>query len=194
MTGNALYSFRPHAFVDESTWRLDDGALTREQSGEATRFPLVGAIEVRLMFDPSRVVHDRFRCKVRFRGGREIVLINQSYAGIAEFENRSNTYVSFVRELVTQIARASPPCRFRAGKPAFQYFMSLAFVFAMLLLLAAVLWLTAPVSWHWLVIIKLVVIAAMLPTFYLYVRKNRPRPFDPAAIPPDLLPSVEAAP
>ena len=63
----------------------------------------------------------------------------------------------------------------------------------MLLLLGVVLWLTAAVSLHGLVVVKLIIIAAMLPTAYLYVRKNRPRRFDPAAIPDDLLPSVQTA-
>ena len=145
------------------------------------------------MYDPTRFVHDRFRCKVRFRDGREADLINQSYAGIAQFENRSAYYVPFVQELVARVAQANPACRFYAGKPWFHYFASLAFVFAMLLLLGVVLWLTAAVSLHGLVVVKLIIIAAMLPTAYLYVRKNRPRRFDPAAIPDDLLPSVQTA-
>ncbi len=35
---------------------------------------------------------------------------------------------------------------------------------------------------------KLAVIAAFVPVMILYVRKNRPRPFGPAAIPEDALP------
>ena len=193
MTGEAVYSFRAHAFAKEATWRLEGSALVNEESGQTMRFPLAEATDVRLVFDPTRIVQNRFCCNVRFRDGREAVLINQSYSGFADFEDRSAAYVPLVRELIAQIAQANPACRFHAGKPALGYMASLVFVFAMLLLLGIVLWLTQAVSLHGLVVIKLIVIAAMLPTFYLYVRKNRPRPFEPAAIPDDLLPSAEAA-
>jgi hypothetical protein len=193
MSDALTYSFRAHAFVKEATWRIEDGMLTCEQQGQTMRFPLAGATDVRLVFDPARVAYNRFGCNVRFRDGREAVLLNQSYSGFADFEDRSGSYVPFVRALIARIAQANPACRFHAGKPALGYVASLAFLFAIFLLLALVLWVTETVSLSGLVTVKLIIIAAMLPTLYLYVRKNRPRPFEPAAIPDDLLPSAEIA-
>jgi hypothetical protein len=193
MSSATAYSFRAHAFVKEATWRTEDGMLTCERQGQTMRFPLAEATDVRLVFDPTRLSYNRFRCNVRFRDGREAVLINQSYSGFADFEDRSVSYVPFVRELIARITQATSACRFHAGKPTLGYVASLAFLFAMFLLLAIVLWVTETVSLSGLVTVKLIIIAAMLPTLYLYVRKNRPRPFEPAAIPGDLLPTAEAA-
>ena len=77
------------------------------------RLPLAEATAVRLVFDPTRIVLNRFRCNVRFRDGREADLINQSYAGIAQFESQRTS--PFGRNSSRGCAANRLP--FYAGKP-----------------------------------------------------------------------------
>jgi hypothetical protein len=70
---------------------------------------------------------------------------------------------------------------------------SVAFMFVFLVVLIYVLWLVAGMPLYWVVGVKLVVLSVMLPFAILYIRRNRPRPFDPDAVPDALLPMAEPA-
>jgi hypothetical protein len=112
------------------------------------------------------------------------------YRGFADFEDRSATYVPFVRGLAARVAAANPGCRFLAGKRPLVYWAEHIFLLAMILLLVLVLGLVGEVGLSTLVWIKLSIIVAFVPIMILYTRKNWPRRLDPAAIEDDVLPDV----
>jgi hypothetical protein len=113
------------------------------------------------------------------------------YVSVGEFEDRGESYRPLVRELVARAAAANPGCAFRAGKRALAYWAEHIFLLAMVALLVFVLALVGGSGLSDLVLVKLGIVAAMIPLALRYARKNRPRPFQPAAIPQDVLPERE---
>lgn len=188
MTGTPVHAFRHHAFTGETTWQIDGDTLIIQSDRAPTRLRLADVTEFRLAYDPTRVALDRYRCDLRLAGGRRLTVLNKSYVSIAVFENRDATYSPFVRALAAAVHRANPACRFRVGKGTLGYVISVLFMAVVLVVLAYVLLLTAGASLGWVVIAKLAIIAVMLPFAINYIRRNRPRPFDPDAIPDSLLP------
>ena len=181
------HSARANVFEHEATWRLGPEAVERDR-GPGERFPSAAVVALRLSFDPTRFDTARHRCDLRLADGRAVSLFSTHFAGIADFEDRAATYVPLVRELVARVAAANPSCRFSAGKRSLAYFAQHAFLLAIALLLVLVLGLVGEVAFSTLVLVKLGIIAAFVPVLISYARKNRPRRFDPPAIPVDVLP------
>lgn len=169
---------------------LDDQVVERSAAGEAARRVRYADIaEIRLSYDPTRFESDRYRCDLTTRSGARELIVSVSYVSPANFENRAATYVPFVRTLVRKVSNANPACRFVAGKKPRAYLAEHGFLLAMLLLLASTLYFTGvPVAG--VVAIKLGLIAVYVPIMLRYTRVNRPRRFDPADIPTEVLPVI----
>jgi hypothetical protein len=192
--GPVAHSARKSIFDTEAVWRLGPDALEiaggAGTPGAATQFPYVTVRELRLSFDPTRFDTNRYRCDLRFASGAALTIYSTHYVGVGEFEDRAATYGPLVRELIARVAAANPACSFKAGKTLGSYWGELIFLLAMVLLLAFVLGLVGGVSLSALVVIKLGIIAVFVPIMISYARKNRPRGFNPAVIPEDVLPEV----
>jgi hypothetical protein len=211
------HASRANVFQREATWRVGAEALEREggepadapwyahalrfylrllwpwsgiriDRGGAARFPYGEIAELRMLFDPTRFDAQRHRCDVMMRDGTRISLWSTHYVAVGEFEDRGASYRPFVRALVARAAAASPACRFRAGKRPLVYWAELVFLLLMAALLVFVLALVGGSSLSDLVLVKLALVVAMVPLLLRYVRKNRPRAFDPPAMPADVLP------
>jgi hypothetical protein len=183
------YSMRANAFVPRRTYKLTDDALTWQDEGkplDGVFFDQIG--EVRLSYTPTRAVTRRFRTQVILRAGGMVELFNMSYRGFADFEDRSEAYVAFVTELHRRLAARGKDVRYRAGNTVFGYVANLATAAFTFLGLALVLLLLPIVAVSGLIIVKLVIIAAFIPTLIRYIRRARPMTYAPLAIPPEMMP------
>ena len=161
------------------------------EPGGAARFPYAGITELRLSYDPTRVDTRRHRCDVRCAGGERGTLWSTHFAGVADFEDRAATYTPFVRALVAHVAAANPNCAFRAGTRPLAYWAGQLFLLAMAIV---AIWVIAMVGGSALSEVtwgKLCVVLGLIPLAFNYARKNRPRRFEPGAIPADVLPDPE---
>ena len=216
-TASALtHVSRANIFQTEARWRLAPDALVREggepapapwwahalriflrviwpwsgikiDPGGAARFPYAGITELRLSFDPTRVDTRRHRCDVRSAGGAG-TLWSTHFAGVGEFEDRAATYTPFVRGLVAHVVAANPNCAFRAGTRPLAYWAGQLFLLAMAVV---AIWVIAMVGGSALSEVtwgKIFVVLGLIPLAFNYARKNRPRRFEPAGIPDDVLP------
>jgi hypothetical protein len=184
---------RANALEFEGTWRLLPDALELQGGPTASAdavacFPYRDMMELRLSYSPSRIDHNRYRSDIRMRSGRRVAVLSTHYAGIADFEDRSATYVPLVRGLVARVAAENPQVKFRSGKRPLVYFAEHLFLLAMVALLVFVLSITGVTylsdsSWA-----RVAIIVGFIPLLVLYTRKNWPRTFAPDAIPPDVLP------
>lgn len=168
-TGEVLW----RAFPDRLEQFGPDGALRMT-------VPYRNVQSVRLAFAPGRFQTSRFLMELQ--GTRsELVLSNMHFAGIGNFEDRSETFLPLVRTVVTGIAAANPVARFTAGERPAYYWLMLgfnAFAFGML----ALLLLTLPIvpgNISASVMIKGVVILFTLPLLFSWAVNARPRGFDP---------------
>jgi len=214
------HASRANVFQREATWCLTADALERRggepadapwsahalrfylrllwpwsgiriDRGGPARFPYREIAEIRLLFDPTRFDAQRHRCDITPRSGTRVSLWSTHYVSVGEFEDRGASYRPFVRALVAHAAAASPACRFRAGKKPLVYWAEQIFLAAMAALLVFVLALVGGSGLSDLVLLKLAIVAAMIPLALRYARKNRPRSFAPGQIPPDLLPEPD---
>jgi hypothetical protein len=151
-------------------------------------FPYASIVELRLCFDPTRFDDTRHRCDLRLADRRKASFYSTHFVSVAEFEDRAATYGPLVRALVAQVAAANPTCRFRAGKWSIVYWSEHVVLAAMVALLVFVLALVGGVAITDLFLAKLAVVVAFVPVMIAYTRKNRPRSFEPGAIPADVLP------
>lgn len=211
------HASRANVFQREATWRLGADALERQggepadapwfahalrlflrliwpwsgiriDRGGALRLPYAGIAELRLSFDPTRADTRRHRCDVTLRDGERATIWSTHYVSFGAFEDRAATYTPLVRGLAGRAAVANPGCAFRAGKRPLAYWAEHAFLIAMAALLVWVLALVGGSGLSELVLIKLGIVVALIPLALAYARKNRPRRFEPNAIPRGVLP------
>jgi hypothetical protein len=183
------YSMRANAFVAPRSYQLTDDALTWQDDGK----PLDGVFfdqiaEVRLSYSPTRVVTRRYRTQVILRAGGMVELYNMSYRGFADFEDRSEAYAAFVAEFHRRLAAKGKDVRYHAGNTAFGYAAILATTAFTFLGLAFLLLLLPIAALPGIIIVKLVIIAAFVPTLLRYLRRARPMTYAPLAIPPEMMP------
>jgi len=166
----------------ETVWRAFPDRLEYHDAGGALRgvVPFDRVTRVRLAFAPGRLQQKRFLMELS--GTRsQFNLSNMHFKGIAQFEDRTDTFFPLVRAVVAGVHAANPNAAFRAGeKPAYYVFL-LAFVLVVYALLALVLF-TLPVvpgNFTISILIKLGIILVSLPLLLSWGIHARPRRFDP---------------
>ncbi len=166
----------------ETVWRAFPDRLEYHDADGALRgvVPFDRVTRVRLAFAPGRLQQKRFLMELS--GTRsQFNLSNMHFKGIAQFEDRSDTFFPLVRAVVAGVHAANPNASFRAGeKPAYYVFL-LAFVLVVYALLALVLF-TLPVvpgNFTISILIKLGIILVSLPLLLSWGIHARPRRFDP---------------
>ncbi len=215
--GPITHAARANIFQQEAVWRLTPDALEREggerakapwwarlmrgylmlfvpwaldriEKGGPARFPYRSIKQLRLTFEPVQHDDARHKCEVRLANGERASIYSVHFNGANSFEDRAATYVPLVQGLVARIAAANRDCRFLSGKPALVYWLQIALILVLVLAFVAVLAFLTGFELSDLALAKLFVIIGFIPVMYLYVRKNKPQQFDPAAIPEDALP------
>lgn len=182
------HTVRVSALEPEKTWRLDGDTLWMCVEGQQDiPFPLAAIRRLRLSFDPSRFQRGLFRCHLYNTGGKCAAIQNGHFKGFASFEERTETYLPFVRALISRLVSVNPRCEFIGGTSHLSWwahFLFLAVVFAFLILALILLYSAiGPLA-----IVKLVVIAFFIPTTVRWFTKNWPRKFSAYSVPEKLLP------
>ncbi len=182
-----VYSFRPSLIEKERRWVLlsDTLAWSAEEFHDMTL--LSDIAEIRLEYSPTRYVARMYRCHIRTRSGKAWQLKNHHFAGVGQFEDRSETYRDLIENLIARVASQQPQCKFRGGVSWLNWLFSTLFMCGSLFVLAIVLF----YMWTavgWLVIVKMLIIAFFLPRAFLWISRNRPKAIDPRNIPAELLP------
>lgn len=147
--------------------------------------------QVRLRYFPTRVQTNRYECIVTWQNGRELKLSNEEYRGVLSFHDRSTEYRRFVRALSAAVAAENPKARFVTGRGWLPLVLEWGFLGLMIALLATVLWLVERIEFHTFVVIKIVLVLCFIPVLVQYAKKNRPRTYDPRAVPEMILPRGE---
>jgi hypothetical protein len=184
------YTQRPHAFASERLWMAGPEALTwKDDKGEG-RLAYADLAEVRLAYAPTRVQKNRFLLSLKSVEGSPLHIGNESYRGLADFEDRSAAFRDFVFALHRAVAATNLAVRFVAGNTSGWYALHwLMTGLAMAAIIAGlVFFLTFGLVW--VALIKVGLIVYYLPTLRRYLARNQPRRYDPLAIPPGMLPTV----
>ena len=182
------HAVRVSALEKECTWKLDGDTL-RVSSEERPPYsiPLAEISTLRLSFDPTRFQTNRFRCHLYNANGKCGMIQNENYKGIADFEDRSTSYVAFVRALIPRIASMNPRCVFKTGTSNLNWWAQAIFLFFIFSLLLLVMFMLYTAIGP-LVIVKLIIIAFFVPVAIRWFLRNKPKSFPADEIPPGLLP------
>ncbi len=170
------YAKRVNAFVGgEDVWTVTPDALVRTSPGGGTsRLVWTTVTGVRVSYAPTRLKADRYLISLNAGGGERWTIDNLHFAGIGNFENRSDRFTPFVLACIERIATLAPQATAQVGSTAAAYWSQLVFVSAVFVLLVTVI-LLMPGSLSWLILVKLGLIVAMLPVLFRWIGRARPR-------------------
>lgn len=192
MSNRISYTFRRSAFEATKTVSIDgDDLILKEGEAVELRKPLQTVKRMRIAFEPSRVQDSLYTCRIWMKGisGAWITLTSQSYRGFADFEAHDQEYRAFVAALNAEVMRRNPKAVFEAGTSMFMYVLNIGLLILSVAALFWILVLTGGEGWSDVTTWKAGVVLAMIPLVVVWIRVNRPRRYDPHAIPEDLLPS-----
>jgi hypothetical protein len=181
------YAFRASAFSAERSYRLGPDALEWRDDRREGRIAYREIAKVNLSSVPMLgQTKAQGRCVLR-SAGRKTLLVSASFRGLVT-EDRSASYVPFVRELMLRIAAANPKASFIAGQGWGLWLFWIVILIGAVVILGGALILTIlgqlPVAAGG----SLFVLLLCLPIGWRVVRHGPPRPFDPRDPPADDLP------
>lgn len=182
------HTVRRSVLEPERTWSLAPDALRWDDPSGGGSIPLARVDEIRLAWEASRMDLARYSAHVT-GAGQHVVIVSTHWAGVAQFEDRGATYGPLVRALVAAAARARPGVRLRAGATALAFALNAFAAFAGLAFLGVVV-AFVPLPFDPFFVFRYVLLAALVPLAARWAWRNRPRPFDAAAVPEGVLPPV----
>lgn len=189
---SATYQRRRNALSrGEREWRAEaDALVTRAASGKVYRLPWRDVASMRLCAAPSRRKPWRYVFEVKSRHGRKLSVDNSHFVSLGQFEDRSDSYCSFVRTALARYGEARPNARVLIGETPTHYFVLL--LVALLGLMAgaaALILLPTPLdALPYAAPAKLLLILLMLPLFARWALKGIPRGVPVGEVPERALP------
>lgn len=174
----------------ERTYRLTPDALCWTETGRSDgRLAYADARSMQLISYVSPIGR-ALQCKVRGATGEKALLRSAHYRKLGNFEDRTDSYGPFARELAKRIYEANPKAAFIAGSTGLWLMwltVGVIWVGAVALIAAALFeaMFDAPLLASFAV--ALGVCAICLPLIWREVRSGGSRPFDPLAPPEALL-------
>jgi hypothetical protein len=188
------YRKREHLFeVGEDVWSVEgDNLVHNRADGTVARRKLSDVTSVRLRYAPTRFKTWRHAFEIRFKTGHAWHIDNGHFAGIGDFQDRSATFVPFVREVIQLVSQHAPQARAYLGSSWTSYLLQVGFLVISFTALAGV-FLALPIGAgiSGMVVVKLAIIAFFLPVVFKWVRRALPQGVPINAIPDDAYPPVE---
>jgi len=175
----------------EREWRVEEGGLASiGASGHVRRWAWKDFVSVRLCHEPTRLKPWRYTFEAQFKNGQKVSIDNGHYLGPGRFEERTESYTTFVRALLARLAQEAPKLRALIGETPKRYFFLMLGALLGLGALAYVLIVTpSPLdALPFIGAIKLALILAMLPIFWVWVARAMPRGVALDAVPDRALP------
>ncbi|MCW5746274.1 MAG: hypothetical protein KIT36_08765 [Alphaproteobacteria bacterium] len=192
MTTDAFprHSWRHRLAGGETTVALTDIGLTISEPDAAPRLVAYADVErVNLRFRPQRSAPDSYVCRIESRGAPPFDIRSTSWRNPLWLQDQSATYLPLVLGLHAQLAQRLPPPLFVAGDPPWYFRLQIALWILPIPIIFLVLHDT---DWPTRLMYSLLPIFPFgfvaLIYWYRRLRPNRPRSYDPRAIPPELLP------
>lgn len=188
----AVYSQRRNLFeTAEWVWSVQDGGIgVCDHTGAKVLARWENIASVRVAHAPTRYKPWRHLMELRMTDGAKLTVDNVQFKGLANFEDRSDTYAPFVRAALDAIAVKAPQARAMLGATPVGYWLSVVFLAVVAVALAMIL-MAVPidgipgVAW-----IKMGIIAFFIPQLVIWAVKARPRGVELGAIPDSALPAA----
>lgn len=179
----------------EDEWLVEGDALVHKRAdGTVARQRIADVVSVRLRYAPTSYKTWRYAFEIRFRVGHAWHIDNGHFAGLADFEDRSASFVPFVRDVIRLVSQHAPHARAYLGSSWTSYLVQVGFLAIAFSALAAVfLLLPIGAGISGLVVVKLAIIAFFLPVLFKWARRALPQGVPIDAVPDDAYPPVNGA-
>jgi hypothetical protein len=161
----------------EREWRAEaDALVTCGSSGRERKLAWRDVQSVRLYADPARGRPWRYVFEIQPKQGQRVTIDNAHLVERGLYEERSATYTPFVRAALAQIAEKNPRVRALLAETQKRYFFLLFAGLISFCALAVALVAPTPLDgWAYGGLLKLAVIAIMLPAFVFGILRALPR-------------------
>jgi hypothetical protein len=178
----------------EDVWSVEGDSLVHNRAdGTVDRRKLSDVVSVRLRYAPTNAKTWRYAFEIRFKAGHAWHIDNGHFVGIADFEDRSASFVPFVRDVIQLVSQHAPQARAFLGSSWTSYLLQVGFlVIAFSALAGVLLMLPIGAGISGMVVVKLAIIAFFLPVLFKWVRRALPQGVPINAIPDDAYPPVES--
>jgi hypothetical protein len=185
-----VYAYKNSLMGAPSEFRLAADALEWRKGPYSGRTAYDRFRRIRLGFRPMTMQNYRFMTEIWTIDGPKLQIASTSWKSLVEHERLDAPYRAFVTELSRRVGAAGGQTSFETGSPAFLYWPGVVvFLGASLALAGLVVRALAEQAWS-----GAAFIAAFL-AFFLwqagtFFHRNRPGAYDPAAVPPQVLPKA----
>jgi hypothetical protein len=188
--GDPSYAYKSSLVGAPFEFRLAADALEWRRGTSAGRTPYHRIRRIRLSFRPMTMQNYRFLAEVWTVDGPKLQIASTSWKSMFEHERLDAAYRAFVTELSRRVGAAGGQTSFDVGSPALLYWPGVVvFTGASLALAALIVRALQEAAWS-----GAAFIAAFLGLFLwqagAFLHRNRPGAFDPAAVPPQVLPKT----
>ncbi len=184
-------SFKASAASALTYFSVGSEGVSLVRPGVIDALPFEYIESVRLSYMPSRFDSQRYCCDIAGRGGKRMRVLSTSYVGPGRFEPHATEYRAAILALHSALVASGHPVQFGSGISGPRYAFNigcavLVVPIALALLIGMGTAMGVPAFLHALVML------ALLPFAWRWLRNNRPQRYSPSAVPPELLPPAPA--
>lgn len=183
------YQTRNNQLSPPTTWSLDEEGIRMTNQAVDSLIVWKDIREIRLQYAPTRYIANRYTCQINLHSGGSAWFSSHYVDGSFTEEDRGREYDRFVRELMNQTVVHNPACRLTSGAGAWSYFSKLLIMSFSAWMLFVLFKLFMAFGLTWLAVLKLTVVAFLMPRLLRWLKVSKGTRFTVHTIPAGLLPS-----
>ena len=170
----------------ERKYQLEVDGLTWVEDGGSGGIRYANVKSLQLLRSP-KFADDIRQCRVLASDGTKVTINALHYVGLAQFEDRTGTYIPFVRELIRRVAVARPDAMFFRGSSLMWYVWLVLLIACVLIGAGLLILMLAKRQFEWNAAWPLLLVMGIVPSVWRFLKNGRAKSFDPNAPPMELL-------
>jgi hypothetical protein len=168
------HAVRANVLGEEQTWTLANDKLEAISANKRDIYALSAVACLRLEWTPSRFETRMYKCHISLRTGEVLTINSSHFRGLADFEDRSETYRPFVQSLATSVLQCNPSCAFWGGASGSLYLLNVVAIAASIIAVSLIL-LLIEVDWYGLLVASAAIALFAVPLLSKWFSVNKPR-------------------
>lgn len=182
------YSYRPSLLGATFEFKISGDGLDFVSGRRSGHVPFRNIRRIRMSYKPTSMQSHRFLTEIWAEGAPKLEIISSSWKSMVEQERRDKPYAAFVAELHRRVAAARAPISFERGTSPFIYWPGVALLAGASLGLAVLAVRALQSGATGSAVLILLFLLVFLWQGGNFFRRNRPARYDPATLPPELMP------
>lgn len=183
------YASRYNYYSQYTHYSLKEKCLDVVSEKHNCSVPYDSIQTVRLLYDPVKLLANRFSCQVK-NHQHKFILSSANFIGLGSFEDRSLSYVAFITHFHEKI-KAQKNIRYISGITQFLYLFSIILtLFSGITILTLIIYFSEIIMSLYF-ILKLSVLFLSLLLFSYFIKVNKPSTYNGAKLPKHLLPDIK---